>query len=563
MSELRLRLLTFLYGSETAAAVAPRVERLVAAARPAGIRDRWSERDVWLITYPDQFRAPGEAPLRTLDRFFSDHLDPWMNGLHVLPFYPWTSDDGFSVTDFSQVDPIYGTWGDVEALAARRRLGVDAVLNHMSASSGWFRGFLDGDPRYAGFFRTADPGADLSAVVRPRTSPLLTPFESPAGTRHVWTTFSADQVDLDYANPEVLLAVLEAVLGYGDRGAGFIRLDAVGLLWKEEGTSCMHLPQTHAVVQLLRSCLDDAHPGVLVLTETNVPHAENVSYFGDGTVPEAQMVYQFPLAPLVLHTLRRGDAGDLSVWAAGLDLPVPGTTFFNFLASHDGVGVRPLEGLVAPGAVEALVELTAAAGGQVSSRAGPDGAPVPYELNSTWYDLLAAGVDSQAAGLARHFASHAIMLALRGIPGLYVHSLFASPNDHHGFAASGRARSLNRSKFTDSAELDANLADPSSRAARALAGLQRMCRWRASHPAFHPDAGQRILDLGTQLFAVEREGVGGARALVVVNVTGDEVPLRLSGTWAAFDGGEPGRPLGRWESRWLHEPGPQAKREFC
>ena len=323
---LRHRLLTFLYG-DAAEGVRREVDALL---RQHGSHESgqggWSERDAWLITYPDQFQLPGGTPLQALGAFFDQHLVPWLNGVHILPLFPWSSDDGFSVVDYLAVDPANGTWDDVESLGRRHRLGLDAVLNHMSAGSEWFTGFLAGEPEYADFFHTRREGADYSSVVRPRTSPLFTTFEAAAGPVDVWTTFSADQVDLNFSNPRVLLASLDVLLTYARRGASFIRLDAIGLLWKEVGTTCMHLPETHAVIQLWRACLDDTYPNVLLLTETNVPHAENISYFGDGSTIEAQMVYQFPLAPLVLDAYRTGDAATLTGWADSLELDVPGTT---------------------------------------------------------------------------------------------------------------------------------------------------------------------------------------------------------------------------------------------
>ena len=321
-------LLERLYG-EGHEAVAADVEALIAEqpGPPGTTGTPWDERDLWLITYADQFRSPGETPLRTMERFLDARLR-WINGVHILPFAPWSSDDGFSVTDYYGVDERYGTWEDIGRIATSKRLMVDAVINHMSAESEWFRRFLAGDPEYDGLFRTADPAADLSATVRPRTTPLLTPFERPTGTAWVWTTFSADQVDLDYRNPATLLRVLDVILTYARHGADVIRLDAIAFLWKEEGTTSLHRPQTHDVIRLIRAVLDDSYPDVLVVTETNVPHTENISYFGDGTMAEAQIVYQFPLAPLVLHAAVSGDvgsAGDLGErsrrTSSGDDLP--------------------------------------------------------------------------------------------------------------------------------------------------------------------------------------------------------------------------------------------------
>ena len=545
---VRRRLLESIYGARTAAAVASRLEKLLGEHGGAdGRRDLWSERDVWLITYPDQFQEPGEAPLRTLRQFVDDEVD-WLTGLHVLPFYPWSSDDGFTVMDYESVDADYGTWADIEAIAADRRLAVDAVINHMSTESSWFRSFLAGEAPYDGFFRTADPEADLSMVVRPRTTPLLTPFDSAKGTRHVWTTFSADQADLDYRDPELLLRILAILLDYARHGASVIRLDAIGLLWKEEGTPSMHLPQTHAVIQLIRSCYDDAYPGTIVLTETNVPHPENVSYFGDGSVPEAHIVYQFALAPLTLHSLLTGDTSTLEAWAADMEGP-PGTTYLNFLASHDGVGVRPAEGLLTSEEIGALAQRSIDAGGGIGERTLADGTPSPYELHCTWFDLVGHGY-SEADAISRHLATHALLFAMTGVPALYVHSLFGSSNDHETFAATGRGRSLNRHKFADVSSLRSQLYDPSTRPARVRSGLRAMAAIRTSHPAFHPEAASRVLDSPPGVIAIERTAADGSAACVVVNLGGHEASFSPPGNWTDADGNG-GDGLPPWSGRWL------------
>ena len=539
--DLRNRLLAFLYGDDAAGSVGRQVEELVASHRTERDPDQepWSQRDAWLITYADQFKEPGRTPLASLGDFFDRHLSPWLNGLHLLPFYPWSSDDGFSVVDYLAVDPANGSWEDIEAIAGRNRLGVDAVLNHMSSQSEWFRSFLTGDPSYDGYFRTRTKGGDYSAVVRPRSLPLFTEFEARPGTAEVWTTFSADQVDLDFSNPRVLLESIDILLTYASRGASFIRLDAIGFLWKEEGTSCIHLPGTHAVIQLWRACLQDTYPDVLLLTETNVPHEENISYFGDGDVPEAHMVYQFALAPLVLDAYATGDAAVLRDWAGGLEALVPGTTFFNFLASHDGIGLRPLEGISPPGAVTRLVDLTNEAGGQVSERTGSEGVDVPYELNSTWFDLMAAGYDEETAVL-RHVGSHAIQLALAGIPGIYVHSLLGTSNDQELFAKTGRPRSLNRHKFSDLARVEAAIMGRDA-TGRVFSRMRNMLQRRADDSAFHPDSEQRILDLPTGLFGVQRIPSGGEPTTVVVNLTDREQAVRIDNTTVHLDG---------FETRW-------------
>ncbi|HKS35766.1 MAG TPA: alpha-amylase family glycosyl hydrolase, partial [Verrucomicrobiae bacterium] len=364
--------LVHLYGGDAAEKILPRLRQLLdkhrsrvdaqpLRPRPAPL----SERDCLLITYGDQVREPGAAPLRALADFTDKYLSGVISGIHVLPFYPYSSDDGFSVKDYLAVDPALGDWGDIQRLGENFDLMFDAVFNHLSAQSEWFQGFLQDDPRYRDFFVTVEGSPDLSQVVRPRALPLLTEFQSRSGPKSVWTTFSADQVDLNARRPEVLLALLEVLLFYVSHRARFIRLDAIAYLWKEAGTPCIHLPQTHRIIQLMRCVLDEVAPGVLLITETNVPHADNLSYFGDGT-NEAQLVYNFALPPLVLHSIAAGNAGKLTQWARSLALPSDRVTFFNFLASHDGIGINPVRGILSEKEIEALVSRAQTHGGFVS-----------------------------------------------------------------------------------------------------------------------------------------------------------------------------------------------------
>ncbi len=476
--------------------------------------ERFSQRDVLLITYGDQIQESGRAPLKTLKDTLETLVGDAIGGVHILPFYPYSSDDGFSVIDYTQVDPALGDWSDIRALGARYRLMFDAVINHISSESEWVAAFRRDEAAYRDYFITVDPATDLSQVMRPRTLPLLTEIETAAGPRHVWTTFSADQIDLNFGSPALLLEIIDVLLRYVAEGAELIRLDAIGFMWKEIGTSCIHLPQAHELIRLMRTVLDAVAPQVLLITETNVPHAENISYFGDGR-NEAQMVYNFTLPPLTLHAMLTGDATRLSAWAKTLAAPSDETTFFNFMASHDGIGLRPLEGILPGEEIMMMAAHTQAHGGLVSFRANSDGSRTPYELNIVYYDALNSphADESQDLQVDRFITSQAILLSLAGVPGVYAHSLFGSRNWPAGVAQTGRNRTINRHKFQRSA-LEAELADPTTVAHQVFTRYKMLLHIRREEPAFHPNGAQRVLSLHPALFSFVRQAPDATRRVL-------------------------------------------------
>ncbi len=529
--------LAFLYGAEAAdsllALLAGRLIRFRSsevAVRPPAVE--WaSQQDIVLITYGDMVQAPGLAPLACLHAVVERHTGSAIGGIHVLPFFPSSSDDGFSVVDYLSVDPALGAWDDLHCLARDRQLMVDAVLNHASAQSEWFLAFLRDEPAFEDFFVVMPSGVDLGQVVRPRTSPLLTPFAAAGGEKLVWTTFSADQADLNYANPQVLLKIIEVVLAYVSHGASLLRLDAIAYLWKQPGTPCIHLPQTHRIVQLLRTVLDEVAPHVKLVTETNVPHAENVSYFGNGE-NEAQWVYNFALPPLVLHALWRGSSTVLAEWAAGLELPSGAVTFFNFLASHDGIGLNPVRGILSPEEIEGLVSGVLERGGEVSSKRNADGSESPYELNINYFDALSdGGAQDVSRQVDRFMLAQAIMLALRGVPGIYFHSLFGSRGWPEGVRQSGTKRSINRQRLLRS-DLEAELAQPGSLRRNVLDRFLRLLRVRAGCRGFHPHGEQQVVSAGEGVLGLWRASPEGEQAVLCLHNLRPQ-PQSVSGVGAA------------------------------
>jgi sucrose phosphorylase len=518
--------LIFLYGEDTAARLLERTRNLLDQyrSRIAAQHGALTERDSILIAYGDQVLAPNEKPLQTLKTFCDTYLPGIVSGIHILPFYPWTSDDGFSVVDYRKVAPALGTWDDISSMQ-NFRLMFDGVINHISSQSEWFQKFLQDDQHYKDYFIVVENDPDLSQVIRPRALPLLTSFQTPSGGKKVWTTFSADQIDLNFKNPEVLLEILDILLLYIERGADFIRLDAIAYLWKEIGTTCIHLPQTHAVIQFLRAALNEVAPHVHLITETNVPHTDNISYFGNG-YNEAQLVYNFALPPLTLHTFHTGDARILSDWARALTLPSDKTTFFNFLASHDGIGLNPARGILSDAEIASLVNKVIEHGGLISSKHNADGTQSPYEMNINYFDALSnprntqppheAIYESLDVQVNRFLAAQAIMLSLIGVPGIYFHSLFGSRGWIEGVKHTGRSRAVNREKLQYD-ELQKELADGNSLRSKVFAGFSQLLKTRSASPAFHPHGTQIIHDLHPSVFAVERISPDGLSQMLCLH----------------------------------------------
>lgn len=457
-----------------------------------------------MITYGDTLFRDGQPPLQTLHHFCRDYLNAAFSTVHILPFFPFSSDDGFSINDFFAVRYDLGTWADIRAIGNDFKLMVDLVVNHVSARSRWFKSYLSGGRGFEQLAIEVDPQTDLSGVTRPRALPLLTRFEKSNGQPvHVWTTFSDDQIDLNYDSLDVLENMVRCLLFYVENGARIIRLDAIAYLWKQIGTPCIHLPQTHDMVRLFRKILDLVAPEVVLITETNVPHVENLSYFGNGA-DEAQMVYNFTLPPLLLYAMVSGSARLFSDWAESLKAPSHKTTFFNFTASHDGIGVRPLEGILPAREIATLVDRVRQNGGNVSEMHLFDGSRRPYELNITYIDALKdPDIHIDPLHIDRFLASQAVALTLPGMPAVYIHSLLGSRNWTEGVQKTGRPRTINRERLSVETVENA-LADSHSFRSRLFFPFLDMIRIRNDQPAFHPLSEMQVLRLDNRVFAVKR-----------------------------------------------------------
>ncbi len=479
------------------------------------------ETDSMLITYGDSIKGD-DKPLNVLHSFLKRNVKDLITSVHILPFYPYTSDDGFSVVDYLKVDDNLGNWNNINELSKDYKLMFDGVINHISRSSSWFQGYLNCDSKYKNYFITSNINEDYSNVTRPRALPLLTKFETKEGIKHVWTTFSEDQIDLNYDNVEVFLEILEILIEYIKKGAKYIRLDAIGFMFKEKGTTCIHLPRTHEAIKLYREILDEIAKGVVLITETNVPHKENIEYFGNG-YDEASMVYQFAMPPLTLNTFIQKDVTDMLNWAKTLDDCTSATTYFNFLASHDGIGVRPLEGLVSEDKLDTIVNTVLNRGGKVSYKTNVDGSKSPYELNISYINALSDIGDSDDIKVKRFIAAQAILLSFVGIPGIYIHSLIGSENWSEGVEQSGINRRINREKLNIN-KLEEELNDENSVRFKVFSAYKKLLSIRKNIKAFSPISKQRVLEIDKRVFSIERinEEVE-EKVLVLINISNEDI----------------------------------------
>ncbi len=462
----------------------------------------WDETSMALITYGDSIDSKGQLPLKSLTSFLQRELEGTLPWVHLLPFFPFTSDDGFSVSDYRQVRPDLGSWREIESMKDSFSLFFDAVINHTSVYHPWFIGWKKGDPAYASFYLDLPKETDVSAVIRPRTHPLLTPFETSEGEKWVWTTFSEDQADLDFSSPEVFIALAELLRFYAEKGATGVRLDAVGHGWKDPERSSLNLPEAHQWIAAMRSYLELVGADVILLSETNVPQAENLLYFGDQE-PEAHLIYNFALSGLVAHGFLTESAKSLGGYLQTLTVPRKDTGYFHVLATHDGIGMRPLIGILPDSEIEALAKSALERGGAVNEKINADGSRSPYELNITYYSMLKAPSEPEIWTTNKFLAAHMILLSLAGIPGIYYHSLFASENQLDEKERTGMNRSINRKAI---------VLPLTKREKCWMEKLKELFQARAQQVVFHPEAKQEIF-VSDSLLQIKRTALDGSGSI--------------------------------------------------
>ena len=519
------------YGEQLSSKIVDEILTVFKDLQPAEvIEDQiedWSQHDVYLITYGNSILSGTSKPLQILNRFLTKYLKGVVSAVHILPFFPYSSDDGFAVVDYMRVNPDLGDWQDIKNIAQIFDLMADLVINHISSKSEWFQQFIQNKKPGCNYFIEFNKDEDISKVVRPRSSNLLQEVQTSKGRRYVWCTFSADQVDVNFSNPDVLIEFIKILKFYLQQDIRIIRLDAIAFLWKKLGTNCINLPETHEIVKLFRLIIERYFPRVLFITETNIPNIENLKYFGNSN--EAHIIYNFSLPPLLLHALWSGCSDYLVKWSMSLPPAPCNCTYLNFTASHDGIGLRPLEGILSDDMSDALIEGMRTFGGEITTRTISDEGERPYEINITWMDSMKgtyAGEDAHQ--IARFLCSQTIMLGLEGIPAFYIQSLLAGENDYQKLAETKQKRAINRGQW-ELEEIDQMLSDYTSNNCKVFHYLKRLIAIRSKQQAFHPNATQFTLHLGSNLFGFWRQSINREQSIFAIhNVTDVEQELSLA-----------------------------------
>ncbi len=486
----------------------------------------WDESHSVLITYADSIYKNGESTLITLRNLLTNYFGSLSKVVHILPFLKSTSDGGFAVSSYESLEEKFGNWDDLKSISKNHDLMADLVLNHISSSHPWVQQFIKSqEPGISNVF-SPQANLDWSNVVRPRSSSLFSQINTEDGPKQVWTTFGPDQIDLNWHNPKMTLEFLNLIITYLSNGIKWFRLDAVGFIWKESGTTCLHLPKAHSIVKILRVLLNNLYENGVLITETNVPQKENLSYL----IPEdeAHMAYNFPLPPLLLEAIITSRADILNSWIFNWPELPDNTTLFNFTASHDGVGLRALEGLMNEKRIKDLLINCEKRGGLVSHRRLSNGDDKPYELNISWWSAMEdSSRDSNRYQFERFILTQLLVMALKGVPAFYLPALLASENDIKNFSMTGQRRDLNREKFK-SDNLLSVLNNPESNANKNLKYLRNAMDVRSELKQFNPCSEMKCLSKDRSDIVVIKRGKGPKSIFAIHNMTENKINYQLN-----------------------------------
>ena len=474
-----------------------------------------SEKTSLVICYGDNINSNQKSSIQVFQNFFKKNLKKYFNAIHFLPFYPSSSDSGFAVKDHYKIEKRIGSWSDIKKISKSSHVMADIVINHSSARGLWFKNFLKKKRPGKDYFLTVNSKFNTSKVVRPRDHKLLKKIDIFGKSDFLWRTFSADQIDLDFKNPSVLLRFIKIMVHLVSNGVTIFRLDAIAYLWKKNGTNCINLKQTHEIVKLLRLISNLLNVETIIITETNLPEKENLSYFGKND--EANWIYNFSLPPLLIHAFLFENSSYLNKWSKKLPNAKFQNSYLNFIASHDGIGMRPTEGILNERSLNNFLKRLKKNGSKFSYRKVQNKSKKVYEANITVFDALKKS-DTDPNGkffLERYIAAHAIMISFEGVPAIYFNSLFGKSNDEAKYVITGNNRDINRYKWSYE-NITKKLNNKNSKQSIFYQNLGKLLEIKRKQKAFHPNAKRLNINLGSKLFCFKRTSLDKKQTIISI-----------------------------------------------
>ncbi len=488
-------------------------------------KELWSEKDVLLITYADSIIKKNQKNLITLSNFLTKYCKEFTY-VHILPFFPFSSDDGFAVEDYKKIKKEHGSWNDLKKITKSFKIMVDLVINHCSSRNRLFKNFLENkDPGKEFFISSQKKFPTSKKIVRPRSSDLSKKVLINGKDNYVWCTFGHDQVDFNFKNPSVLIYFFEIIKFYLDQNIKALRLDAVAFLWKELGTRCINLPQTHNIIRLIRLIIDNFYNKTLIITETNIPSHENLTYFGNNN--EAHCIYNFSLAPLLIHAIISGNSFYLKKWSRGMPPAQENNSYLNFLSTHDGIGMRPVEGILPEMEVKKYFRFFKKQGGLFSYRTNK-GKKSVYEVNITLLEALKECYNGKDKYIFDRFVlAHTILFSMEGIPAIYIQNFLGSKNDNIKVKKTNSFRSINRKNWNYDS-LTKIINNKSTINNKILNSIKNLIVLRKKQVAFHPNATQFTLQLGDIFFGLWRQSIDRSQSIFCIsNLTNKKQKISL------------------------------------
>ncbi len=424
---------------------------------------------IQLITYPDSMGANLPELHYVLRKFFSKAV----HGVHILPFYPSSSDRGFAPKTYDEVDPAFGTWEDVEKIGQDFDLVIDFMVNHISRQSIFFQDYVEKGPasEYADMFLSFDkmiPGGfiqeeDLEKVYTRKPRPHYQQLERPNGTlEKIWCTFDYEQIDLDYDSPKTREVMRKFLIRLARNKPKMIRLDAIAYTTIELGTNCFF------VEPKIWEYLDWFDDYASAFDTEILPEVHEHFSYQFKLAKKGYWCYDFSLPMLVLHCLYMKTTRRMKSWLKKCPRKQITT-----LDTHDGIGVVDVQDLLNQEEIDQTIEQLYEKGSNVKKTySGPEYQNLDvYQVNCTYYSALGCNDDA-------YIVARTIQFFTPGIPQVYYVGLLAGENDIELLEKTRLGRNINRHNYTLK-EIREDIQKP------VVQRLLKLMEFRNSYPAFN------------------------------------------------------------------------------